>query len=131
MENNCVGQWETIEDAIAYINHVEGADGITMGVDAPRYTFSDKDGEWHCHLTPEELVEKYNDFNEKSQLVVGQGSSGRVVCTFVPEDVATLKDGWSEAKCASWLADNSNHLHHAMCEAGWTAMESLMEGDSA
>jgi len=66
-EKNCIGDWGTIDEVMEFINQAEGRD--VMGYDRPSDTyFFDEGDEVTCNLTLEEMVEKYNDFNETSRL---------------------------------------------------------------
>lgn len=67
-EENLLGDWEVISEAIDFINQAEEREVISAG--KTHYTFFDKDGESTQDLTIEELIEKYNNFNETSRLVL-------------------------------------------------------------
>lgn len=65
-ERNLLGNWQTIDEAIEFINQAEERE--VMSVNETHYTFFNKDGEATHDLTLEGLIEEYNNFNETSRL---------------------------------------------------------------
>jgi hypothetical protein len=41
-------------------------------------------------------------------------------------DIKTLRPKWSDERCADFLILNSRHIEDAMVQAGWIAIETLL-----
>jgi hypothetical protein len=50
----------------------------------------------------------------------------KVTVTFVPEDVATLREDWDDEKCEHFLWYCKRQLEERMTERGWNVLEDLL-----
>ena len=50
----------------------------------------------------------------------------KVVITWVPEDVSTLRPEWTEDQCEQFLLDNAKVLRDRSIEVGWGILEDCL-----
>ena len=48
--------------------------------------------------------------------------------TWAAADIKALRPKWSSKKCETFLEDNERRIQDRMIEAGWAAIETLLEG---
>ena len=48
---------------------------------------------------------------------------------WTPHDVKEIRPDWSLDKCDDWLANNAKYIQDALTQAGYQAIEDLMEED--